>query len=99
MDGTPQTPIEGVSMVYSFADPKAAAGTRPNTSRSSDCSIYHEADGWLAGTVHRAGWEFKPRRPLEKDVWELYDNGRTSAWRTTWPPRTRASSRSCKISS
>jgi hypothetical protein len=30
-------------------------------------------DGWLAGTVHRAAWEFKPRRPLEDDVWELYD--------------------------
>src|SRR2546429_3695020 len=31
------------------------------------------SDGWLAGTVHRAAWEFKPRRPLEDDVWELYD--------------------------
>jgi len=30
-------------------------------------------DGWLAGTVHRAAWEFKPRRELEDDVWELYD--------------------------
>jgi hypothetical protein len=32
-------------------------------------------DGWLAGTVHRAAWEFKPRRALEDDVWELYDAG------------------------
>jgi arylsulfatase A-like enzyme len=24
-------------------------------------------------TVHRAAWEFKPRRALEDDVWELYD--------------------------
>ena len=30
-------------------------------------------DGWLAGTVHRAAWEFKPRTTLENDTWELYD--------------------------
>ena len=30
-------------------------------------------DGWLAGTVHRAAWEFKPRATLENDKWELYD--------------------------
>ena len=30
-------------------------------------------DGWLAGTVHRAAWEFKARRPLADDIWELYD--------------------------
>ena len=33
--------------------------------------IYH--DGWFAGTIHRAPWEAKPRRPLLEDVWELYD--------------------------
>ena len=72
VDGTPQTPIEGVSMVYSFADPKAAGRhTTQYFEIFGNRSIYH--DGWLAGTVHRAGWEFKPRRPLEKDVWELYD--------------------------
>jgi arylsulfatase len=31
------------------------------------------SDGWLAGTVHRAAWEFQPRRTLETDIWELYD--------------------------
>ena len=59
-------------MVYSFNDPKAAdrhltqyfeiAGNR---------AIYD--DGWLAGTIHRAPWEYTPRRPLAEDVWELYD--------------------------
>ena len=34
-------------------------------------AIYN--DGWLAGTVHRAAWEMKVRRPLEDDIWELYD--------------------------
>src|SRR6187200_3009870 len=32
--------------------------------------MYH--DGWLAHTVHRAGWESKPRRPFLEDKWELY---------------------------
>ena len=31
------------------------------------------ADGWLAGTIHRAPWEDKPRAALKDDVWELYD--------------------------
>jgi len=72
VDGTPQIPIQGVSMVYSFDDPKAAdrhltqyfeiAGNR---------AIYH--DGWLAGTIHRAPWEYTPRAKLADDVWELYD--------------------------
>ena len=30
-------------------------------------------DGWLARTIHRAPWEMKPRRPLEEDIWELYN--------------------------
>jgi DNA-binding response OmpR family regulator len=34
-------------------------------------TIYH--DGWLAGTVHGAAWEYKPRASLENDTWELYD--------------------------
>jgi arylsulfatase len=34
-------------------------------------AIYHE--GWFAGTIHKAPWEAKPRRPLEEDVWELYN--------------------------
>ena len=72
VDGTPQIPIQGVSMMYSFNDPKAAdrhltqyfeiAGNR---------AIYN--DGWLAGTIHRAPWEYTPRHPLTEDVWELYD--------------------------
>jgi arylsulfatase len=33
--------------------------------------IYH--DGWFAGTIHRAPWEYVPRRPLKDDVWELYN--------------------------
>jgi arylsulfatase len=31
------------------------------------------SDGWLAGTLHRAPWEMKPRAALLDDKWELYD--------------------------
>jgi arylsulfatase A-like enzyme len=71
VNGTPQLPIQGVSMVYSFAD--AAAEDRHKTQYFEifgNRGIYH--DGWLAHTVHRAGWEGKPRRPFLEDVWELY---------------------------
>ena len=72
VNGTPQEPIEGVSMVYTFANAKA-------TSRHyvqyfeilGNRAIY--SDGWLAGTLHRAPWETKPRTALADDKWELYD--------------------------
>jgi arylsulfatase A-like enzyme len=72
VNGTVQTPIEGVSLAYTFADAKA-----PNRHTTQYFEIFGNRaiyqDGWLAGTVHRAAWEFKVRRPLEDDVWELYD--------------------------
>jgi arylsulfatase A-like enzyme len=72
VNGTVQKPIEGVSFVYTFADPKAPdRHTTQYFEIFGNRAIYH--DGWLAGTVHRAGWEFKVRRPLEEDIWELYD--------------------------
>jgi arylsulfatase A-like enzyme len=72
VNGTDQTPIEGVSMVYSFADAKAPSRhTTQYFEIFGNRAIYQ--DGWLAGTVHRAAWEFKPRQPLKDDVWELYD--------------------------
>jgi len=71
VNGTPQTPIEGVSMVYTFADAKAKDRHKTQYFEIfGNRGIYH--DGWLAHTVHRAAWEFKPRRPLLEDVWELY---------------------------
>jgi arylsulfatase len=72
VDGTVQTPIEGVSLLYTFDD--AAAKTRHTTQYFEifgNRSIYH--DGWLAGTVHRPAWEVLPKVKLEDDVWELYD--------------------------
>ena len=31
------------------------------------------SDGWFAGTIHKAPWEAQPRRPLDQDIWELYN--------------------------
>ncbi len=72
VNGTPQTPIEGVSLAYTFADAKAPSRhTTQYFEIFGNRAIYD--NGWLAGTVHRAAWEFKVRRPLEDDIWELYD--------------------------
>ena len=72
VNGTVQTPIEGVSLAYTFADAKAPSRhTTQYFEIFGNRAIYN--DGWLAGTVHRAAWEFKVRRPLEDDIWELYD--------------------------
>lgn len=72
VNGTVQAPIEGTSMVYTFANPNA-------TSRHyvqyfeilGNRGIY--ANGWLAGTIHRAPWEMKPRAAPLDDKWELYN--------------------------
>ena len=72
VNGTPQTPIEGVSMVYTFAHREAPSRhTTQYFEIIGNRAIYH--DGWLAGTVHRAPWEFRPTHTLAEDVWELYD--------------------------
>jgi arylsulfatase len=72
VNGVVQSPIEGVSMLYSFDNAKA-----PSTHSTQyfeilgNRGIYHE--GWFAGTIHRAPWEKVPRRKLQEDKWELYD--------------------------
>ena len=72
VNGVPQTPIEGVSMLYTLNDAKAADRHKTQYFEIfGNRAIYN--DGWLAGTVHKAPWEAKPRAPLENDSWELYD--------------------------
>ena len=72
MNGIPQTPIEGVSLLYSLNEAKA-----PDRHKTQYFEIFGNRaiynDGWLAGTVHKAPWEPKPRATLEADTWELYD--------------------------
>jgi arylsulfatase len=72
VNGIQQKPIEGVSFAYTFADAKAPSRhTVQYFEIFGNRAIYK--DGWLAGTVHRAAWEFKPRATFENDTWELYD--------------------------
>ena len=71
VNGTPQTPIQGISMLYSFNDAKEKDRHKTQYFEIfGNRGIYH--DGWLAHTVHRAAWEIVPRRPLLEDKWELY---------------------------
>jgi arylsulfatase A-like enzyme len=72
VDGTVQTPLEGVAMNYTFDDADAkTTHTTQYFEIFGNRSIYH--DGWLAGTVHRPAWDFLPKHSLEEDTWELYD--------------------------
>lgn len=72
VNGTPQVPMEGTSLVYSFDN--ALAKERHTTQYfeiAGNRAIYD--NGWFARTIHRAPWEAKVRRPMEEDIWELYD--------------------------
>lgn len=72
VNGTVQSPIEGVSMLYAFDKPDAkSTHTTQYFEIFGNRAIYHE--GWFAGTVHRAAWEKVPRQKLQDDPWELYD--------------------------
>ncbi len=72
VNGVAQTPMEGVSMVYTFDDAKAAGRHKTQYFEIfGNRAIYH--DGWVAATVHKAPWEATPRRKLAEDVWELYN--------------------------
>jgi arylsulfatase len=73
VNGTPQIPMEGASLVYSFEDAKAKERrTTQYFEIAGNRAIYH--DGWFARTIHKAPWEAKPRRTLEDNsAWQLYD--------------------------
>jgi arylsulfatase len=71
VNGTPQAPIEGVSMLYSFADAKAQGRRKTQYFEMvGNRAIY--ADGWFAGTVHKFPWG-NALGALADDRWELYD--------------------------
>jgi arylsulfatase len=66
VDGVEQTPLDGVSMVYTFAD--AEAPTRKKLQYWENAG--HRAlwrDGWLGVDLHQRG------QPWDDDDWEVYD--------------------------
>ncbi|MBS1110974.1 MAG: sulfatase, partial [Anaeromyxobacteraceae bacterium] len=77
VDGIPQSPIEGVSMAYTFDARTAAAPSRHRTQyfeMMGDHAIYH--DGWIASTkVMRPPWVIAGGVGVDptKFPWELYD--------------------------
>jgi arylsulfatase len=72
VNGTPQTPIEGTSLVYTFNDAEAAEQhTTQYFEMFGNRAIY--SDGWFARTIHRAPWQTGAQKPLESDVWDLYN--------------------------
>ena len=76
VDGIAQSPIEGVSMAYTF-DAKNANAPSTHTTQYfemfADRAIYH--DGWIASTkVLRPPWVSVAKLPSPADYsWELYD--------------------------
>jgi len=72
VNGTPQRPIEGESLVYTFNDPDAdERHTTQYFEMFGNRAVYHE--GWFARTLHRAPWQTVDMPPLETDTWDLYN--------------------------
>lgn len=79
VDGVAQTPLEGVSMFYSFND--QAAPDRHETQyfeMFGNRGVYHK--GWTAVTRHKTPWLLMGEKvpAFDDDVWELYDT--TKDW-------------------
>ncbi len=71
VNGVQQSPMEGVSMMYSFGDSSAA--DRHQTQYFEmfvNRGIYHK--GWTAVTRHSIPWLPTELPALDDDVWELY---------------------------
>ena len=76
VDGIKQSPIEGVSMAYTFDAKNAKAPSAHKTQyfeMMGDRAIYH--DGWIASTkVMRPPWDtMSPAKDPATFPWELYD--------------------------
>jgi arylsulfatase A-like enzyme len=77
VNGVQQRPIEGVSMLYAFNDPKAAERHETQYFEMfGNRGIYHK--GWTAVTRHKTPWLLQGEKvpPFDDDVWELYDTNK-----------------------
>lgn len=82
VNGVQQMPIEGVSMAYSFNDPKAAERHETQYFEMfGNRGVYHK--GWTAVTRHKTPWLLVGEEvpAFDDDVWELYDT--TKDWSQT----------------
>jgi arylsulfatase A-like enzyme len=72
VQGVEQMPLDGKSMLYSFADAKASSTRRTQYFEMfGNRAIYQ--DGWMASTMRRIPWIPTPLTPDMDDVkWELY---------------------------
>jgi arylsulfatase len=77
VEGIQQMPIHGVSMRYSFDDPKAAEQRETQYFEMfGNRGIYHK--GWTAVTRHKTPWLLVGEKTpaFDDDVWELYDTNK-----------------------
>lgn len=71
VDGVPQRPMDGVSMLYTTADANSKdRRTTQYFEMFGNRGIYHE--GWVACTRHSIPWLMTQLPSFESDVWELY---------------------------
>jgi arylsulfatase len=73
LNGTPQKPIEGISMVYTFNDAHAADRRKSQIFELvSNRGMYQ--DGWMASSMSFVPWAAKRAAyDPDKAKWELYD--------------------------
>jgi len=75
VNGIPQDPLEGSSIMYSFNDAEATeVHDVQYFEMFGNRGIYYK--GWTAVTKHRTPWDTKSPTPaFDDDVWELYAPG------------------------
>ena len=71
VNGVKQRPMDGVSLAYTFDDPKAKERhTTQYFEMFGNRAIYK--DGWIAATRHSIPWLVAKLPPFDQDRWELY---------------------------
>jgi arylsulfatase len=72
VNGIEQTPIAGVSMGYTIADPKAEGRRKTQYFETGGHrAIYH--DGWVATAFQGVPWELTGSKGFDNTKWELYN--------------------------
>jgi arylsulfatase len=73
VNGVTQKPVEGVSMVYSFADAKAKGNRKTQYFEMFGNRAVYD-NGWIATCRHgRLPWENIGSADFDKDEWQLYN--------------------------